>query len=165
MLGYTMTISINVIGGLMTVTSYDTDFIRWTEEQASFLLAGDFEHLDLTNIAEEIIDMGNSEVRALESRMIVLIMHLIKCSYQPQRHTRSWDNTITEQRYRINRAIKKMPSLKSKMDEDFWYSIWKLARLRAENETGIEQKFFPSELPWSVSDILTDGWYPPIITH
>ncbi len=146
-------------------TSYNTDFVRWTEEQAGFLLTSDFDHLDLPNLAEEIMDMGSSEIRALESRMIVLVMHLIKCSYQPERHTRSWDNTIVEQRYRINRSIKKMPSLKSKMDDDFWYSVWKVARLRAENETGIEQKTFPKEMPWAVSDILTDGWYPTVCAN
>ncbi len=146
-------------------TSYNTDFVRWTEEQASFLLASDFEHLDLTNLAEEVIDMGNSNVRELESRMIVLLMHLLKCSYQPQRRSRSWDNTIAEQRKRIKRAIKKMPSLKSKMDEEFWEDIWEYARLKADNETGINKEIFPKKMPWEISDILTEGWYPPICTN
>ncbi len=49
----------------MTVTSYDADCIKWSEEQASFLLAGDFEHLDLTNLAEEILDVGKQKFVSL----------------------------------------------------------------------------------------------------
>ncbi len=144
------------------LATYEQDVVKWSEEQAKLLLAGDFAHLDLTNLAEEILDVGKSEMRELESRMTVLLMHLIKCAYQPERRGRSWDNTIKHQRYRIARAIKKTPSLQSKMDEEFWQDVWQYARYEAEGETGIDEAAFPKEMPWAVSDILTEGWYPPV---
>jgi Domain of unknown function DUF29 len=39
---------------------YDTDFVRWTEEQAATLRAGRFDALDRENLAEEIECLGKN---------------------------------------------------------------------------------------------------------
>ena len=76
-------------GGEMSV-AYEKDIVAWANEQASFIRAGRFDLLDLENIAEEIEDVGKSEQRELESRMAVLLAHLLKWEFQPERRGVSW---------------------------------------------------------------------------
>lgn len=147
------------------MSTYDQDVIKWSEEQAKFLLAGDFEQLDLTNLAEEILDVGKSEIRELKSRMAVLLMHLIKCAYQPERHGRSWDNTIKIQRKMIVLAIEETPSLKSKTDDKFWKYVWNDALVKTEKETNLKISDLPAEMPWTEEEVLTDGWFPEAVNH
>ena len=45
---------------------------------------GYFCRLVLEHIAEEIEDVGKSEQRELETRMAVLLAHLLKWQYQPR---------------------------------------------------------------------------------
>src|ERR1039458_125592 len=70
---------------------YDTDFFRWTQETAELLRQGRFEETDKENLAEEVADMGKRDRRELQSRMIVLLMHLMKWAAQPQFRGASMD--------------------------------------------------------------------------
>src|SRR5262252_11144445 len=84
-------------------TLYDQDFYAWTQEQATLLRLGAVHELDLTNLAEEIESLGKSDLRALESHLEVLVLHLLKWQYQPQGHqdSHSWYDTIVEQRRQL----------------------------------------------------------------
>ena len=54
---------------------YNRDIIAQANEQAAaFLRSGQFDKLDLANLAEEIEDVGKSEKRELASRLAVLIL-------------------------------------------------------------------------------------------
>ncbi len=61
-----------------------------------------------------IEDMGNRHADEIESRLTILLMHLLKWKYQPGNILSSWTGTIREQRLRIAMRLKKMPSLKGK---------------------------------------------------
>jgi Domain of unknown function DUF29 len=80
------------------MSDYQKDFYSWTCEQAELLKAGRLNELDVFNLIEEIETMGRSEKRALESRLTVLLVHLLKWLYQPARRGRSWQLAIQEQR-------------------------------------------------------------------
>ena len=143
----------------MTTTRYETDIIAWANEQAQLVRAGQFELLDLEHIAEEIEDVGKSEQRELASRMTLLIAHLLKWQFQPERRGRSWQLTIRNQRKAIQLHLKQVPSLKSKLNDVEWMEIvWGDAVYQASIETGLDN--FPEACPWSVNDILIDGWMP-----
>ncbi len=43
--------------------SYETDFVQWLDEQATLILNGKYEQLDVINLVEEIQALGRSEVR------------------------------------------------------------------------------------------------------
>jgi len=73
---------------------YETDVIAWANEQAAYVRAGRFDMLDLEHIADEIEDVGKSEVRELESQMTVLLAHLLKWQFQPSHRVFSWEVTI-----------------------------------------------------------------------
>lgn len=97
--------------------SYEKDFYSWTQEQASLLKSGQFNSLDIPNLIEEIETMGRSEKRELESRLTVLLLHLLKWKYQEVRRGRSWELSIIEQRLRFDETLEENPGLKSKLGE------------------------------------------------
>ena len=71
------------------MTKYNTDFYGWTQEQAALLKSGRFSEIDVEHLIEEVETMGRSEKRALESRLTVLLVHLLKWQYQPARRGNS----------------------------------------------------------------------------
>ncbi|MEY2977616.1 MAG: DUF29 domain-containing protein [Prochlorotrichaceae cyanobacterium] len=96
---------------------YDTDFYAWTVEQCQLLKNGDFQQLDLINLMEEIESLGKQQRQELRNRLGVLIGHLLKWDYQPQKRSKSWRVTIREQRREILQLLKENPSLKSYLTE------------------------------------------------
>ena len=143
----------------MTTTRYETDIVAWANEQAQLVRSGQFELLDLEHIAEEIEDVGKSEQRELASRMVLLIAHLLKWQFQAGRQGTSWQITIRNQRRAILLHLKQVPSLNSKLNDSEWLEIvWGDAVYQASKETGLDN--FPETCPWSIEDILTDGWMP-----
>ena len=141
--------------------AYEKDIVAWANEQASFIRAGRFDLLDLENIAEEIEDVGKSEQRELESRMAVLFAHLLKWQFQPERRSRSWQDTITDQRSMIERRLRKTPSLKSTLSDADWQAdAWQDGRSEASKETGLDRSVFPPSCTWLMVDVLKEGWLP-----
>jgi hypothetical protein len=63
-------------------TLYEADFAAWADEMSVLLQQKRFAELDLVNLVEEIQDLGNRHRDALESNLIVLLMHLLKWQYQ-----------------------------------------------------------------------------------
>ena len=105
--------------------------------------------------------MGKSEQRELERRMAVLLTHLIKWQFQPDRRGNSWNLTIIDQRESIARRLKKTPSLKSSLhDSDWWADAWQDARRMAAQETGMEYAAFPKDFPWNFDQIMNPGFWP-----
>ena len=143
----------------MTTIRYETDVAAWANEQAKLIRDGQFEQLDLEHIAEEIEDVGKSEQRELASRMAVLMAHLLKWQYQPERQSSSWKRTIREQRKALTFHVKQVPSLKQKLDDPGWQgAIWADAVTLAINETGMGG--FPEDCPWTIESILSDDFLP-----
>ncbi|HLA33333.1 MAG TPA: DUF29 domain-containing protein [Rhodocyclaceae bacterium] len=140
--------------------AYDRDINAWANEQARLLRAGRFHLLDVEHIAEEIEDVGKSEQRELASRMVVLLAHLLKWVYQPERRGASWEKTITAQRKEISYALEESPSLAPKLQEPRWLDmVWARAIAQAVNETGLD--CFPEECLWAIPDeVLAGAWLP-----
>jgi hypothetical protein len=147
--------------GEIAVSSYESDVVAWADEQARLLRAGCFDRLDIEHIAEEIEDVGKSEQRELATRMALLLAHLLKCQYQPERRGASWEGTIREQRRALGRRLNRTPSLQNCIaDADWWADAWLDARMDAENETGIGFDAFPASCPWVPALVLDESWLP-----
>lgn len=139
--------------------SYDKDFYSWTQEQASLLKSGQLNSLDIPNLIEEIEAMGRSEKRELESRLTVLLLHLLKWTYQEVRRSRSWQLTIDEQRIKFEEVLEENPSLKSHLD-DILKQAYRLAIIQASRETNISKSVFPVSCPWELSELIEEDYYP-----
>lgn len=141
------------------MTDYNTDYYAWTNEQAQLLRAGQLQNADLENIIEELETMGRSEKRALESRLIVLLTHLLKWQYQPVRRGKSWELTIKGQRANCVDVLDDNPSLKSKLEELSTRS-YNRAKIEAANETGLDETSFPEQCPYTIVQLFDNGFYP-----
>lgn len=140
-------------------TTHETDFYTWTQEQAALLRAGRLAELDTTNLIEEIEDMGRGERRELEHRLSLLLAHLLKWRYQPERRGNSWRATIGEQRHRSCRLLRRNPGLKAALPESF-VDAYEDARFIAMRETGLDDVIFPLPCPWTFEQVLDDGFWP-----
>lgn len=138
---------------------YDEDVIAWAEQQSRLLRSRQWSQLDIDNIAEEIEDVGKSEKRELQSRMCVLMAHLLKWAYQPGRRGHSWDSTIREQRAAISRDIAKHPSHTALLSDAEWLAAaFFRARMITFAETG--HPALPDQLPWTLAQLLSADFWP-----
>jgi hypothetical protein len=98
----------------MDSSLYEQDFALWSEQQAQYLAQRELAAIDWDNIQEEIAALGRSEKYALESRLEVLLAHLLKrCYVNSPYNYRGWELTIKEQRKQIRRLLRVSPSLKN----------------------------------------------------
>ena len=141
------------------VSLYEVDYHAWTQDQAAKLRQGDFAHLDLPNLVEEIESLGRSEERELERRLAQLLMHLLKWEHQPSKRTKSWKRTIQEQRSRIEKLLMRMPSLRSKVGEAV-SGTYGDALVMLERETGLDIEGLPEVCPYTAEQVLTSDWLP-----
>jgi len=140
---------------------YDTDFYDWTQIQAKILSEGRIQNLDIENLIEEIESMGRGEQRELENRLEVLLMHLLKWRYQPERRSVSWELTIKKQRNRIARHLKKNPSLQSKIEET-QADAYEDAVFGTSRKTQLHIKAFPEQCPWTVGEVMDSDFWPDL---
>jgi hypothetical protein len=138
---------------------YEEDFYAWTVEQARLLRSGDLSAIDIANIAEEIESMGRSDRRALESRLTVLLTHLLKWRIQERMRSGSWSGTIREQRRRILKLLQESPSLRPFIDEAL-AEAYSDAREAASSQTGLSDAEFPAECPFSAEEVLSRSFLP-----
>ena len=141
------------------MNSYENDFYSWTQEQAELLKHGRFSDLDIANLIEEVESMGRSEKRELESRLTMLLLHLLKWKYQEVRRGRSWQLSIDEQRIQFEETLSENPGLKPQLDE-IVKKAYKLAVIKAARETKISKSIFPESCPWTLAQFIEDGFYP-----
>jgi predicted DNA-binding ribbon-helix-helix protein len=142
-----------------SLSLYEQDYLLWIETTLNQLRQGRLTELDLTNLIEEIEDMGNSQKLALESNLRVLLMHLLKWKYQPERRTNSWKYTIVEHRKRIIKSFKTSPSLKRYFEQVFAECYQDAVDL-ASAETGLLAATFPDRSPFSQEDVININYLP-----
>lgn len=138
---------------------YDFDFAAWIERQAALLRADKFTELDRANLLEELDELGSNLHHELRSRMIVLLAHLLKCRYQPQRKCRSLLSTISEQRDQIALRLERSPSLRRYI-ERYTDAAYPAAVARASIETGLPKSAFPTALPFSQQEVQDIDFIP-----
>jgi len=137
---------------------YDLDFYAWTQQQADLLLAGKLEFLDRVNLAEEIESLGKQQRQELRNRLSILIGHLLKWDYQPERRGKSWKATIREQRRRIIEHLADNPSLKP-------YLLTAIALAYQDaidlvvRETPLDDDDLPQVCPYAIEQIF-DSSFP-----
>jgi len=136
-------------------TLYDEDLLAWAEQQAALLRAGDLDRLDVEHLIEELEALAGNLRRELRSRLEVLLLHLLKQEFQPNRRSRSWLSTIIEQRARIADLLEESPRLRGRVEETM-RRAYPVAARRAAVETGLPRSRFPAELPYSLAEVLSE---------
>ncbi len=138
---------------------YEDDFYAWTVEQARLLRTGELSAIDAANLAEEIESMGRSDRRELQSRLVVLTMHLLKWRLQPSARSRSCSATVEEQRLQIEPIFANSPSLRP-LAAGMLAHAYAIARARAIAETGLADDLFPTLCPFALDEVLSPSLLP-----
>jgi hypothetical protein len=152
-----LSITINKMNSLESL--YESDFNLWLETHTNLLKQKQFIQMDIEHLIEEIEDMGNNRKDALESNLMRVFQHLLKWKYQPEKRSNSWRASITEHSLRLNKAIKKSPSLKPYF-ANVYRECYQDARLIASRETGLDIKTFPADCPFAPEQVLNPDYLP-----
>jgi ribosomal protein L29 len=141
------------------LADYEEDFYAWTVEQARLLRSSEFASIDVANVAEEIESLGRSDKREIQSRLTVLLTHLLKWQMQSAMRSSSWSGTIREQRRRIEKLLRESPSLRPFVPETL-SEAYSDAREDTAEETGLPETQFPAECPFTPDEVLSRGFLP-----
>ena len=142
---------------------YERDFHAWAGEQADLLREGRLSAADVAHIAEELEDLGRSQRSELTSRLAVLLLHLLKWRYQPERRGRSWQITVAGQRDAIAEHVDENPSLKP-LIEPLLAKAYRRARFDAAQQIDMAVSALPEQCPWTFDDAMSvelPGWTAP----
>ena len=140
--------------------SYDSDFHAWAMHNAALLRRGNLAEVDVQHIAEELESMGASERRELMNRLQVLLLHLLKHEYQPQRRGKRGLLTINHQRTAIERLLEQSPSLNGLLTAELLNRVYAKAVRDAVIETDLDGHVFPVDCPYTLERVLDDDWLP-----
>ena len=151
-----MTTTTKARGGAEAAQSrrrYADDLYGWVEDQIALLKDGRLSEIDSNNIAEELSDVGDEQYDKLESAIRVVLLHLLKWDHQPSHRSKSWLLSIREHRRRIDRVLRKNPSLKPSIEEAIG-EAYEDACDDAMRETDLPKKAFPTRCAYDWETIL-----------
>lgn len=135
------------------LTLYEQDYYLWIEKTVEQLRQNQLQEIDIQNLIEELETMGRSEKRAVQSNLTVLLMHLLKYKYQPNKRSQSWRSTIVEHRRRLLILFKDSPSLRG-YGQEIFAECYQDARQDAATETQLKVSVFPDECPFNLEVVL-----------
>lgn len=148
----------------MSDTLYDQDFYAWTQQQAALLrrLPPAGNELDLEHIAEEIEDLGRSDLRAAQSLCQRIIEHFLKLEFsgleEPANH---WRDEIVEWRVQLEQILTR--SIEAKLDLPSWYRVALRLVRRLERDVPGFMSRLPRVCPYTLEQIRSSGdedWFP-----
>lgn len=131
---------------------YLDDETAWLDAMSALAHEGRVDELDLPNLAEFLHDMGRRDRREVDSRIIVLLIHLLKWEHQPRKRSRSWRDTVAEQRQMLSREAGR--GVLRNHGEAKVAELYPLAVERAAIQTGLPVSGFPTECPYTFGQLL-----------
>ncbi len=146
--------------------TYERDFYLWTQTQADALRAeakrrtGGSNAVDWERVAEEIEDIGNSDLRECYSRVETIIEHLFKLAWTRQTDPAAgWRDTILRERNALELVL--TPSLRPKVEQSLAQRHQRALRLAessfAPHEPGAQRDPY---LAWALPQILGEDRDP-----
>ncbi|HEY9692099.1 MAG TPA: DUF29 domain-containing protein [Oculatellaceae cyanobacterium] len=147
-----------------TSNLYNQDYQAWLIKTIEQLRAKNFNNVDWEILIEELESLVRSDRRELQNRLRVLLMHLLKHQYQPEKRTGSWVSTIVEQHRQIVLLLKNSPSLKPYYLEIF-VDCYTDAVKDASDETKLAVKSFPVESPFLPEDVINRDFISSVINQ
>jgi hypothetical protein len=136
---------------------YDTDFYAWTQDQAEKLREVRDNRLDAEHLAEEVADLGRSELRAVTSHLKQMLVHLLKIAYSPADAPQAgW---LAVARIHGDEALSALsPSMMQRLD---LARIWLTARATANDAlAGFGEPAIPEDLacPFTLEELLSEDF-------
>ena len=142
-----------------SVQLYEVDFYAWTQQQSVLIRDERWAEVDRVNLREEIESLGRQQRQELRSCLGVLIGHLLKWQYQPQRRSQSWLITLRLQRIEIVDLLNDNLSLKPYLEEAIDRAYLRGLTI-AVDETNLSKDLFPIGCEYTLAEMLNDDFYP-----
>ena len=138
---------------------YEMDETAWLDATAELLRDGRLDQVDTHTLAEYLTDMAKRDRREVESRLIVLIAHVLKWVHQPDHRSRSWRATIIEQRQELEGLMGR--GVLRNHAEAVLAEVYLKAVERAEAETGLPDEVFSDVCPHTLEQLLSPDLLAP----
>lgn len=108
---------------------YETDFYSWTQRQSALLRDVRDNRLDTEHLAEEVADLGRSELNAVKSHIRQLFRHLLKLAVSPAQYPSGhWLSEVGEHADCARDAFS--PGMRQHIDIDaLWHRAVTLANI------------------------------------
>jgi Domain of unknown function DUF29 len=135
---------------------YDEDFALWVDGQVAALRSGDVAALDVQNLTLEVEGLTRRDEQALGSQLKRIMTHLLKQRRQPERGSRSWQDSVRNGREQIEDILDQSPSLR-RLLPDLMLKNYARARIQAASETGLSEDAFPMEPPLTLAEVLGEA--------
>lgn len=132
---------------------YLDDEIAWYDAMVELLDAKAYDELDYNNLREFLNDMSVSQRREVLSRLIGLVLHILKWEHQPDMRSRSWLSSIIYQQQELE--IHMGRGILRNHANDILEQAYEKAIVRAVAETGLPQSKFPPTCQYTVAELLT----------
>lgn len=136
-----------------SATLYDTDETAWLDQTAELVRDRRLAEVDLDTLAEYLTDMARRDRREVGSRLALLLAHLLKWEFQPDKRTGSWRATIEVQRQELAELLES-GTLRNHADEVLAKAYANGVR-QAAAETGLDATAFPAECPYMVEQLMS----------
>lgn len=142
-------------------TMYETDYLQWIETTVEKLRCREYLSVDWENLIAEIEDMGRNERRSLKSNLIVVLVHLLKWQFQPERRSGSWEGSIIEHRRRVREALSDSASIQPYF-ASIYAECYSQAVKQAKAETSLPLETFPQQCPYELVEVTQDEFLPEV---
>ena len=138
---------------------YDSDFYTWTQRQAELVQESGDNRLDKEHLAEEVADLGRSELRACEGHLLQALIHLIKLVMSERDDPRGhWSSEVGLQLDQAQKAFS--PGMRQHIELD---TLWGKAVKFANQQLGdYDDPHVPADLPcpFTLDQLLAPDFEP-----
>jgi len=132
---------------------YEADQTAWFDAMADLLRDGRLSELDNLGLQEHLEAMALRDRKKVESRLAILIAHILKWTYQQEKRTQSWRGTIIVRRHKLNKLVDS--GTLCKHAESTLPACYSEAIEMAVEETALPAATFPAECPWTLEQLLS----------
>ena len=149
---------------LRTEADYDSDFFAWTQHQAKVLrtlsrLGSEIPaDLDIAHVAEEIEDLGKSELNAARSLIRQILAHVIKGACDPNSQAFAhWRTEMTafriELRHRYSRSMRQRLNF-----QEIWAEATEVAETSLREHDASVAARLPGVCPFTLNGVVQEGF-------
>jgi hypothetical protein len=132
---------------------YEADETAWLDTMAELIRERRLDNLDYGHLAEYLQDMARRDRREVSSRLRILLVHVLKWTYQKEMRTPSWQTTVFDQQAELE------PDMEGRVlrnhAEESLAEIYQKAVKYAVKETKLPVETFPAECPWTLEQLLS----------
>jgi hypothetical protein len=132
---------------------YELDETAWLEATSELIRESRYDLIDAHSLSEYLADMARRDRREVDSRLIVLLAHILKWLQQPDRRSGGWKATIIEQRQELESLLGR--GVLWNHAEATLADAYRKAVERAAAETGLSNETFAEVCPFTLEQLLS----------